>query len=130
MSSSLYLWIDLSCFEPINSARDAAQISIEEVVALAAALEAYSEHPLAAAIIAFAAARLGVAEKAPETASKKASDLVGKGSNDGGGAARRVDWVRPAKDVEAEPGASQSPAGAAARQPEQHSLSGFAGRVM
>ena len=92
---------------------DAAQTSIEEVVALAAALEAYSEHPLAAAVLAFAAARLGVAEKASGTAGKKAPDLVSKGCSNGAGAARRVDWVRPAKDVEAEPGAAQSLAGAA-----------------
>ena len=75
------------------------QISIDEVAALAAALEANSEHPLAAAIVAFAAARLG----------QTPAPSPGKGGletrmSDGGGASRRVDWVRPAKDVESEPG--------------------------
>ncbi|KAK9840963.1 hypothetical protein WJX81_002856 [Elliptochloris bilobata] len=77
------------------------QISIDEVAALAAALEANSEHPLASAIVAFTAARLGFANKVPAPSSGKAA-LEPRSSC--GGAARRVDWVRPAKDVEAEPG--------------------------
>ena len=75
------------------------QISIDEVAALAAALEANSEHPLAAAIVAFAAARLG---RAPAPSPGKAG--LEPRMSDGGGAARRVDWVRPAQDVESEPG--------------------------
>lgn len=71
------------------------QISIDEVAALAAALEANSEHPLAAAIVAFAAARLG---RAPAPSPGKAG--LEPRMSDGGGAARRVDWVRPAQDVQ------------------------------
>jgi len=84
--------------------RHAAQVSIEEVAALAAALEANSEHPLASAILAFAAARLGAAGRLPAGAGAAAAPDPARGKG-GGGAARRVDWVRPAQDVEVEPGA-------------------------
>jgi hypothetical protein len=78
------------------------------VAALAAALEANSEHPLASAILAFAAARLGAAGRLPGGAGAVAAPDPARGKG-GGGVARRVDWVRPAQDVEVEPGACPKP---------------------
>ena len=67
-----------------------------QVLALAAAVEASSEHPVAAAVLDAAAARIAP-ESVPLTPRSP-----GKGA---GGGKRAVDWVWPAVDVENDHGA-------------------------
>ena len=60
---------------------------------LAAALEIGSEHPLADAIVKFAAETLGHSLELPSASN------VTPSKHDGSVGARKVDWVRPAKDL-------------------------------
>ena len=60
---------------------------------LAAALEIGSEHPLADAIVKFAAETLGHSLELP------AATNVTPSKHDGSVGVRKVDWVRPAKDL-------------------------------
>lgn len=87
------------------------QIALEEVAHLAAAVEAHSEHPLAAAVLNYAAACLGVDQKQEEAEPGKAGGRLGKPERAEGapGRVRDVSWVRPASDVEVFPG-TPSPA--------------------
>ncbi|EIE26688.1 heavy metal P-type ATPase [Coccomyxa subellipsoidea C-169] len=69
------------------------QASLKEVMHLAAALEVQSEHPLASAVINFAAEGLGIGQQQVGGGAKVTAGTKGAP------AARRLDWVRPAKDV-------------------------------
>ncbi|BDA40669.1 probable copper-transporting ATPase HMA5 [Coccomyxa sp. Obi] len=69
--------------------------SLKEVMHLAAALEVQSEHPLASAVINFAAEGLGVGQQRSGGAGKAGTSSKANQAVQG----RRLDWVRPAKDV-------------------------------
>lgn len=99
------------------------QLGLEEVLGLAAAVEACSEHPLASAVLHFAAVRLGVGvHPAPGAfdaelaaglqqleGSSESSPLVG---NPGTPKRQRspvaTDWLQPATDIQVEEGESHS----------------------
>ena len=96
-------------------------MSLEEVLSLAAALEACSEHPLASAVLQFAAAQLVVT---PPSASLDAELTAGlqhleepseatpflpsprKGSKHTSPTVTATDWLQPATDVEIAEGGS------------------------
>ncbi|KAK9916964.1 hypothetical protein WJX75_009286 [Coccomyxa subellipsoidea] len=71
------------------------EASLNEVMHLAAALEVQSEHPLASAVINFAAEGLGYGQQRVGGGAKVSASAKGAATSQ----ARRLDWVRPAKDV-------------------------------
>ena len=79
---------------------------------MAAALEAQSEHPLAAAVLAFAAERIGVVSPmpSPRLRGKRSAgedDSIMLGPSDRQPLVhnvQRVDWIRPVKDLTIEAG--------------------------
>lgn len=96
-----------------------SQVSIEELLALAAALEAHSEHPLAGSVLDFAESRLvpQEAQQEPEALEASTSEtswlkggetemlpLPKKGLCSPVKPKRQTAWLRPAKDVEPKQG--------------------------
>lgn len=92
------------------------QFTLEEIVGLAAAVEACSEHPLASAVLHFAAAHLASAPASFDAelsaglnqleGSSESSPLVGsspgKANRQRSPVAR--DWLQPAEDIEVQEG--------------------------
>ena len=101
-----------------NTGKCGVQMSLGEVVGLAAAVEACSEHPLASAVLQFAAAHLAVPKASLDaelTAGlqelgqepTEASQLLSspsKGQKHSSPAVTATDWLQPATDVEVEEG--------------------------
>lgn len=111
-----------SCLARAHLAVLHVQLSLEEVLGLAAAVEACSEHPLASAVLHFAAARLDVGRD-PTPGSFDAELAAGLQQLEGGGEstplvvgtpsssrAKRqrspvaTDWLQPATDIQVEEG--------------------------
>ena len=101
------------------------QLSLEEVLGLAAAVEACSEHPLASAVLHFAAARLGggpdpndptpgsfdaelAAGLQQLEGAGESTPLVGGTPSTGRAKRQRTpvatDWLQPATDIQVEEG--------------------------
>lgn len=112
------------CVKRAHLALLVVQLSLEEVLGLAAAVEACSEHPLASAVLHFAAARLDVRGD-PTPGSFEAELAAGLQQFEGGGEgtplvggtpsssrAKRqrspvaTDWLQPATDIQVEEGQS------------------------
>ena len=90
----------------------ALQASLPEVLQLTAAAEASSDHPVAAALLAFSEAAIGPADGEVSCGSRgsgnssssgrQAAGSGPKGRDQPGG--RNVSWVAPASDLETLPG--------------------------
>ncbi len=88
------------------------QASLPEVLQLTAAAEASSDHPVAAALLSFAEAAIGLADDEVSCSSRgggnsgssgrQAAGSSPKGRDQHGG--RNVSWVAPASDLETLPG--------------------------
>jgi cation transport ATPase len=79
---------------------------LEEALALAAAVEAHSEHPLASALLAYAGACLGVVPLQGKSADGMSPRSAKQKASSGAGTERDVSWVRPAHDVQMIPGSA------------------------